>query len=120
MSMSIGDKIKELRTKANLTQNELAAKLFVSRELVCSWELGNRNPSLDVLNCMAELFGVDVHELVCMDSSSWSDCHASRWRWGSQALISTVQVCVHPDRTHDSKRDTCGQHAAEYISSRFQ
>ena len=69
MSMSVGEKIKELRTKANLTQNELAAKLFVSRELVCSWELGNRNPGLDVLSRMAELFGVDVHELVCMDSS---------------------------------------------------
>lgn len=69
MSMSIGDKIKELRTKSDLTQNELAEKLYVSRELVCSWELGHRNPSLDVLRRMSEMFGVDVNELVCIDPS---------------------------------------------------
>ena len=35
MSTGVGDRIKELRTKANLTQNELAEKLYVSRKLVC-------------------------------------------------------------------------------------
>ena len=69
MSTGVGDRINELRTKANLTQNELAEKLYVSRKLVCSWELGRRNPSLDNLRRMAELFDVDVYELVCMDSS---------------------------------------------------
>jgi len=37
-----------------------------------------------------------------------------------QALISTVQVGSRQARMPGSRRDTCGQHAAEYISSRFQ
>ena len=39
-----GHKIAMLRTQANLTQEQLAEKLYVTRELVSKWETGKRNP----------------------------------------------------------------------------
>ena len=42
--MDTGAKVAELRKAKGLTQQELAGKLFVSRELVCKWENGERRP----------------------------------------------------------------------------
>ena len=56
--MEFKDRIKELRINANLTQEELANRLYVSRTLVSKWESGARYPSKDNLNRLALLFQV--------------------------------------------------------------
>lgn len=38
----LSDKIKELRTKENLSQEDVADKLFCSRSLISKWEQGSR------------------------------------------------------------------------------
>jgi len=62
--MMIGKKIKILRNNANMSQEDLAEKLFVSRELVSKWETGLRRPDKDTIKRMAKLFSVDEKELV--------------------------------------------------------
>lgn len=64
MSNTIGEKIRELRMKLNLTQEELARKMNISDKSISKWELGTSNPSLENLKFMAELFDVTVDELV--------------------------------------------------------
>ena len=62
--MELKDRLKELRAKANLTQEDLANQIFVSRTLVSKWESGDRYPSKDNLARLAVLFQIPQDELI--------------------------------------------------------
>ena len=62
--MELKDKLKELRSNANLTQEELASRIFVSRTLVSKWESGDRYPSKDSLARLSVLFQIPQEELI--------------------------------------------------------
>ncbi len=61
--MQTGQKIAFLRKKSGLSQDELAEKLFVSRELVSKWENGKRNPDYKMLAAISKIFGVSPDEI---------------------------------------------------------
>ena len=65
--MNIGEKLKALRTERGLTQEQLAAKLYVSRTAVSKWETGGGSPNLDSLQAVARLFDVSVDDLLSTD-----------------------------------------------------
>lgn len=58
------DNIKKFRNINNLTQDELANKLFVSRTLVTKWETGNSLPTKDNIYRMCELFKISTNKLL--------------------------------------------------------
>ncbi len=58
------EKLKELRLKANMTQEDLAQKLFVTRNAVSKWETNKGYPSIDTLNEIAQLFQVTLDDLI--------------------------------------------------------
>lgn len=60
----IAKNIKKLRQKEGLTQEELAEKLFVTRQAVSNWETGKNQPDLDTLKALAEVLEADVRELL--------------------------------------------------------
>ena len=62
--MELKDRLKELRVKFNLTQEELAKQIFVSRTLVSKWESGDRYPSKDNLARLSVLFQIPQDELI--------------------------------------------------------
>jgi transcriptional regulator with XRE-family HTH domain len=51
--MSIGETIKKLRKAQNLTQEQFAARLNVSRDLVSKWECDRRKPGFEMLSEIA-------------------------------------------------------------------
>lgn len=59
-----GSMIRELREKNQLTQAELAEKLFVSDKTVSKWENGKGYPDLSLLEPIAKVFGISVAELL--------------------------------------------------------
>ncbi len=61
---SLGEAIKENRQRCNLTQEQVAEKLSVSRQAVSKWENGTAEPSTANLRALAELFGVSVDTLL--------------------------------------------------------
>ena len=61
--MSLGMKILELRTKRNLSQNELADLLDVSRQSVSKWETDASTPDLDRLIKLCDVFHITLDEL---------------------------------------------------------
>lgn len=63
-----GDNLTELRKMHGMTQEELAAKLNVSRQTVSKWEIGESLPDIEKSRAIAELFGVTLDNLVCHDS----------------------------------------------------
>lgn len=60
----IGNFMKTLRKENNLTQEQLADKLLVSRRTVSRWETGNNLPDIELLIEIADLFNVDLRELI--------------------------------------------------------
>ncbi len=64
----ISEKIKSLRKKANLSQEELANKLGVSRQAITKWETGAGIPDIDNLVLLSRLFKVSLDELVGYNS----------------------------------------------------
>ena len=65
--VKVGIKISEYRKKENLTQDDIALKLFVSRQLVSKWENGTGIPSIDVLLELCKLFHTTFEDLLCLD-----------------------------------------------------
>lgn len=65
--MELGQKIQELRKNRGLTQEELAAALFVSRTAISKWESGRGYPNIDSLKAIAAFFSVTVDALLSTD-----------------------------------------------------
>ena len=61
--MSLGQKIYELRTAKNLSQDELSETLGISRQSVSKWETDTAVPDFDKLLKLCDVFGVTLDEL---------------------------------------------------------
>lgn len=61
--MEFKDNLKQLRTHNNLTQAQLAEKLFVSRSTVAKWENGLGLPNSESLLTLEKLFGISAQEI---------------------------------------------------------
>ena len=61
--MDIGNKIKQLRHKSGLTQEQLASRLGVSAQSVSKWETDVTMPDITLLPIIAGEFGVSIDEL---------------------------------------------------------
>lgn len=59
-------RIKELRTAAKMTQQQLADSVHVSSRTIISIEKGQYCPSLMLAYRIAEIFGISVEELCCL------------------------------------------------------
>ena len=62
--MNAKDVLFELRTKNGLSQDELAEKVFVTRQAVSRWENGETVPSTDTLKLLSKLFNVSINTLL--------------------------------------------------------
>jgi len=62
--MEFNEKLQKLRKEQNLTQEELAEKLFVSRTAISKWESGRGYPSIDSLKVIAKYFHITIDELI--------------------------------------------------------
>ena len=62
--MELSQKLQELRKQKNLTQEELAEVLFVSRTAISKWESGRGYPSIDSLKAIAQYFSITIDELI--------------------------------------------------------
>ena len=62
-------KVKELRTQAGMTQQQLADMVGVSSRTIISIEKGQYSPSLMLAYRMAKVFGVSVEELCCLEEN---------------------------------------------------
>lgn len=63
-TMTIGERIQDLRKKKGYSQEKLAAILNMSRQAIAKWEKNICEPSIDCLTTMAELFEVDLCYLI--------------------------------------------------------
>lgn len=62
--MKTNEIIYELRTKSGLSQDELAGKVFVTRQAVSRWETGETVPNTETLKLLSNLFNVSINTLL--------------------------------------------------------
>lgn len=83
MGNSFGEFFKLKRQEKNLTQKQLAKKLFVSESTVSKWEKNAANPDISMLPKLCELLGVSEHELITasVDKKAREEkIQAKKWR----------------------------------------
>ena len=62
--MNLGTQIKKHRSALALSQEELAEKIFVSRQSISNWENDKTYPDIKSLLMLSELFEISVDELI--------------------------------------------------------
>ena len=64
IEMETKEILQELRKKHGLTQDELAEKVFVTRQAVSRWESGDTTPNVDTLKLLSRLYDVSINTLL--------------------------------------------------------
>ena len=72
--MAVKDVLAQLRKDKGLTQEELAAKLFVTRQAVSRWETGETTPSVDMCKLIAVALDVPVMRLLDLPQEPSCQC----------------------------------------------
>ena len=62
--MELGQRLKDLRNKHNITQEEFADKLYVSRQTISSWENDKSYPDIHSLLMISDMFKISLDDLV--------------------------------------------------------
>ena len=90
--MELGSQIKRHRTDRGLSQDDLAAKIYVSRQTVSSWENDKTYPDVESLLLLSALFDVTVDELIKGDVEAMKKAIANDYKkmvalsWGGLAI----------------------------------
>lgn len=61
---TVGSRIRSLREAAGMTQGELAARVFVSRQTVINWEKGKTLPDVESVKLLSAVFGISLDALL--------------------------------------------------------
>ncbi len=67
--MTIGKKLKERRKELNLTQGEVAERLYVSRQAISNWELDKNYPDLETVIALSDLYQLSMDILLKEDQN---------------------------------------------------
>lgn len=78
--MELGSQIKRHRTDLGLSQDDLAAKIYVSRQTVSSWENDKTYPDVESLLLLSVLFDVTVDELIKGDVEAMKEAISNDYK----------------------------------------
>lgn len=104
--MTIGEIIKEIRQNVNMTQDEMAQALFVTRQAVSRWENEDTTPNLETLKQISKMFGVSLERLLSTAQRSDS----------ATAEINAERFIGFAD-IYENNRPTIPAHAIEIITN---
>ena len=71
--MELNEQIKKHRTQMNISQEELAEKIYVTRQSISNWENGKTYPDIHSLLLLSSLFGISLDQLVKGDIEIMKD-----------------------------------------------
>lgn len=77
---TLGERLRELRSRNGITQAQLAEKIFVSESYIALIELNKRNPSTEILGKLCDFFGVSTDFLLTGEISEDDILHVREWR----------------------------------------
>ncbi|EIS9525392.1 TPA: helix-turn-helix domain-containing protein [Clostridioides difficile] len=93
----LGEKIKSLRLEKNMTQEEFAESLCISRPALSLYESNKRKPDFEVLKKIAEYFNVSIDFLLdnnIKDKNNYTNKNNSSSKIGSNEIDEEVEALV--------------------------
>ncbi len=88
--MEAKDVLRSLRKERGLSQEELAEKIFVTRQAVSRWETGETLPTPETLQLLSALYDVSINTLLGSPGSLSVSAAACHWRTLSSAVNPTA------------------------------
>jgi Predicted transcription factor, homolog of eukaryotic MBF1 len=85
MKNQFSQQLVKIRHQRNLSQDQLASKLFVSRQAISKWEQGETTPDLQTLVQLTDILDVDLNELVSGETGHPEKSHQTDDKKYSQA-----------------------------------
>ena len=67
--MTFAEKLKDLRKQKGISQEQLAEKIYVSRQAITKWESGNGLPDIENLIAISSLFNESLDSLLSEEKS---------------------------------------------------
>lgn len=92
--MKFNEKLKELRIQKNLTQDDVANHLHISRQSVSKWEQGINEPDIQTLKQLCLLFEVTIDELIDDDKEVVLSKEEKRSRVSKTLFIAQATICL--------------------------
>lgn len=93
--MELGAHIKEHRKELGLSQDDLAAKIYVSRQTISNWEVGRTYPDVQSLLLLSNVFGVTVDSLIKGDVETMTQVmDAAVKKYNALSTITVVSAVV--------------------------
>ena len=123
--MAIKDKLAQLRKDRGLTQEELAAKLYVTRQAVSRWETGETTPGIDMTKLIAGALGVPVFQLLDISQEPACQCCGAPFSVPNMPKGTNANGNENPDyckwcydegRFADETMDDVIEHSAPYLA----
>lgn len=94
--MEFNEKLQMLRADKNMTQEELAKELYVSRTAVSKWESGRGYPNIDSLKAIAKFFNITIDELICSEEViALAEHNISNSNINHTALVCGILDCLN-------------------------
>ena len=95
--MNIGKRIQEIRRQQNITQEQLAKDLAISRQAVSKWESGKAIPDIENLMYISNLYHVSLDELVKGDAkvSEKIVADASAKKWHKLSILFFIALLIY-------------------------
>ncbi len=94
--MTFGEKLRKLRTDNNLTQDELAEKIFVTRTAISKWETDKGYPSIESLKQLSGLFKITVDDLISDEDIEnkriLDEAQSRKYYWCAMACLAVTTV----------------------------
>ena len=72
--MAIKDVLPQIRKEKGMTQEELARRVYVTRQAVSRWEMGETTPSIDMAKLLAQVLDVPVMRLLDLPQEPACQC----------------------------------------------
>ena len=95
--MEFSSKIREVRKKENLTQEEFAEKIFVSRNAVAKWETNRGYPDIQNLITISDIFEISLDELIKKDKNVKNKiiAESSSKKWHLLVIIYLITIILY-------------------------
>ncbi|MEC4175308.1 helix-turn-helix domain-containing protein [Adlercreutzia sp. R7] len=85
--MELKEQLKEHRARLGLSQEEVAERIFVSRQTISNWETDRTYPDVQSLLLLSELFGTSIDELVKGDVEAMEKAIENDWKTMSRLAV---------------------------------
>ena len=94
--MELGSHIKAKRAELGISQDELAGRIYVSRQTISSWENDKTYPDVQSLLLLSQVFGTTIDELVRgdVDTMVWWVCQMTVWDLSILQTLPTLALVI--------------------------